>query len=188
MKRLCLMASTLLVLLEFTVDLQAQVGHPGACQERSLRESFYAGYRANVDWPKHYIPAARQPLCHTFAVMIDNGWRRQNLLGDHHFKSDSSELTEAGKLKVRWILSQAPRSRRGIYVQRGVDVAQTSARIAAVQANAASLSPAVKPAFVSDTHIVPEGHPAGVVDNVFVGFQNNRPAPVLPKASKTGAK
>lgn len=116
--------------------------------------------------------------------MINNGWRRQNLLGDYHFEPGTNELTSAGQLKAKWILTQAPQDRRNIYVQRGNTQADTASRIAAVQQWAGHQSPTLEPAIVNDTHIVSEGHTAGSVDHIFVGFQANQPAPVL--APETG--
>jgi hypothetical protein len=180
MKNLCLAASMLLVLIVSAPETSAQCNQCGNCGYSGVGEAMRVGYRANVDWPKHYIPPSRRAVCQTYAAMIQNGWRRQNLLGDYHFDPETNELTEAGKLKVSWILTQAPANRRSIFVQRGVDEAQTAARIAAVQGKASTMNPAVGPIDVNDTHIVAEGHPAGAVDSVFVGFQENRPLPVLP--------
>jgi hypothetical protein len=118
--------------------------------------------------------------------MIHNGWRRQNLLGDYHFEPNSNELTTAGKMKAKWILTQAPQDRRNIYVQRGASQADTSARIAAVHNWAGHQSPTLDPAIVNDTHIVSEGHTAGSVDHIFVGFQQNQPAPVLAPETSGG--
>ena len=174
MKTSCLMASLLLALVFSSSDAAAQCSyHPSLC------DLYRAGYCANVNWPRMYIPAARRSVCSTYNVMTNNGWRRQNLLGDYHFNEDTNELTQAGKLKVNWILSQAPPRRRSIYVQRGSDVEQTGSRIAAVQDFTSNMSPSVGAVDVNDTHIVAEGSSAGAVDNMFVGFQANQPPPVL---------
>ena len=146
----------------------------------TIFDHFKSGYCANVMWPRQFVPAARRGVCETYAAMINNGWRRQNLLGDYHFQPESNELTPAGELKVAWILTQAPLHRRNIYVQRAAGEAGTSARVASVHQYSANLSPAVPDVQVNDTHIVAEGHKAGTVDSMFVGFQENRPPPVLP--------
>lgn len=142
-----------------------------------------AGYHSNNLWPAQYIPTARCYVNSAYTAMIDNGWRRQNLLGDYHFEPGTNELTSAGKLKAKWILTQAPENRRQIFVQRGHTLEDTTARIAAVQYWAGHQSPTLEPAMVHDTHIVSEGHTAASVDHVFVGFQTNQPAPVLPPDS-----
>jgi len=181
MKTLSLSASVLLLLICSTSTSSAQQttqnglnGSPsalGACE---------AGCRANQMWPSQYVPAARRSVQNVYEIMVNNGWRRQNLLGAYHFNPDSNELTEAGKLKVKWILSQAPQHRRSIFVERGSDPSRTDARVASINHWASAMSPSVGIVDINDTHLVAEGHPAGAVDHIFVGFQTNKPAPVLP--------
>jgi hypothetical protein len=146
-----------------------------------------AVYHENCMWPAQYIPTARCSVNNAYTAMINNGWRRQNLLGDYHFEEGSNQLTTAGKLKTKWILTQAPQNRRMIFVERGVDQSETASRIAAIHSWASNQSPVMEPVQVNDTHIVSEGHTAGSVDSIFVGFQNNQPAPVLqPSAASAG--
>ncbi len=193
MKNLSIFSSSLLVLALAAPASRAQ--ECNTCQSSSYqsqtygttRGTFHATYRANVQWPKQFIPPARRTVYQTYATMANNGWRRQNLLGDYHFDPATNELTDAGKLKVRWILSQAPINRRNIFVQRSSDQSQTALRVSSVHRLAAKMSPAVGPVDVNDTHLVAEGHSAKAVDSVFVGFSENRPAPVLPAASSGGS-
>lgn len=145
-----------------------------------------AGYHANNLWPAQYIPTSRCAVNSAYVAMINNGWRRQNLLGQHHFEEGSGELTKAGKMKAKWILTQAPQDRRMIYVERGEDQSETASRIAAVHSWASNQSPASEQVLVNDTHIVSEGHTAGSVDSIFVGFQTNQPPPVLAPAEGSG--
>ena len=191
MKNLCLAASALFLLMIPATPVGAQYGPSGNqcgnCGYNGAGEACRAGYYANVNWPKSYIPSSRRAVCQTYTAMIQNGWRRQNLLGHYHFDSNTNELTEAGKLKVNWILSQAPVDHRSVFVQRGVNEEQTAARIAAVHGNAANMSPAIGPIDVNDTHIVTEGHPAGAVDHTFVSFRENQPLPVLPASTGSDA-
>ncbi len=187
MKYLGISASALLLVVYSTSAASAQYAQYGLYNSSSLLEATQAGCHANQMWPSQYIPAARRSVNSAYAAMVNNGWRRQNLLGAYHFDPDSNELTEAGKLKVNWILSQAPQNRRSIFVERGVDQSNTAARVASVQGWAANRSPATGVVDINDTHIVAEGHPASVVDSIFVGFQANKPAPVLPKASTSSS-
>ena len=132
-------------------------GHCGPCGSRYSATMFdhcCSAYCANVIWPRQFIPAARRGVCQTYAAMINNGWRRQNLLGDYHFEPRSNELTKAGELKVSWILTQAPMHRRNVYVQRAADEADTATRVASVQRYSGNLSPAVPDVMVNDTHII----------------------------------
>ena len=66
------------------------------------------GYHRNVMWPWPYVCPDRLATREPFDIMVRNGWRRQNLLGSHHFDPASGGLTEAGQLQVRWIMTQAP--------------------------------------------------------------------------------
>ncbi len=185
MKHIILAVISLFGSIFMTLEVSAQRGECSCNQGcyAGVGEACRAGFYANATWPRSYIPASRRAVCQTYAAMIQNGWRRQNLLGNYHFDENSNELTEAGKLKVNWILSQAPVDRRSIFVQRGINEAQTATRIASVHDRAANMSPTIGHVEVNDTHLVAEGHSAGVVDSMFVGFQANRPLPALPAST-----
>ncbi len=165
--------------------------YPQSCtaqkQSLSFCKSFAAWYRSVYDmnsmWPSPYIMPARNSINAMYESMISNGWRRQNLLGRHHFDADTQQLTQAGKLKVEWILTQTPPQRRNIFVERGADESLTAKRIESIQQYTARMSPAPGPAMITDTHLVAEGHPASAVDAMFTGYQSNKPAPVLPAPS-----
>ena len=137
----------------------------------------------NICWPEPFLAPDRAAVYDPFAAMVHNGWRRQNLMGNHHFSPETGELTKAGELKVKWILTQVPPRYRTIYVQRGPDSVATEARIDAVNALAADVLPPNVVANVTDTHIVAEGRPADVVDYNNVRFREAAPAPALPAGS-----
>jgi hypothetical protein len=141
------------------------------------------GYHQNTAWPWPYVCpdriAVRQPFCQ----MIENGWRRQNLLGTHHFNPDTNELTSSGELRVRWILTQAPPNRRNIFVERALEKDITEARLATVREFATQVTVDGMTPQVADTFLISEGRPASVVDNTFVRFQESTPPPVLPAAT-----
>ena len=59
-------------------------------------------------WPAPFNCPDRQTVRAPFAIMVNNGWRRQNMLGDFHFEATTGQLTEAGKLKIRWIVIRGP--------------------------------------------------------------------------------
>ncbi len=182
MKSLSIGAGALIAMAIACQGAQAQYGC-GQCYSPTLCEMFKSGYTANVIWPRQFAPAARRPICETYAVMVNNGWRRQNLLGDYHFDPKTNELTRAGEMKVQWILTQAPVHRRSVFVQRANNQSETTTRIAAVQGYSSQMSPHVGPVSVNDTHIVAEGHSASAVDNMFTGFQANQLPPVLPAST-----
>lgn len=141
------------------------------------------GYRQNKVWPWPYVCADRLAVREPFCVMVNNGWRRQNLLGPHHFTENSAQLTTAGELRVRWIMTQAPGERRTIFIERDVDPAVTASRLATARNYASQVSTDGQIAQVVETHLISEGRPAAVVDATNVRFQESLPPPALPAAT-----
>ena len=134
-----------------------------------------------ICWPQPFNHAARAAVFAPFELMVNNGWRRQNLLGDHHFSPDSSKLTRSGELKVHWTLTQAPPHRRTIFVQRAHKPEDTQSRVHAAQEWAHELPLEAETTIdVAETHLIAEGRPAATVDNINVRFTESMPEPVLP--------
>jgi len=110
--------------------------------------------------------------------MVNNGWRRQCLLGRHHFDAETGKLTRAGELKVRWILTQTPPNRRQIYIERAADTTTTEQRLATAQDYANGMTLEGGEAMVAATHIQSEGRPAAVVDRERSLYIENRFPPI----------
>lgn len=141
------------------------------------------GYCRNQVWPWPYICPDRVAVREPFCIMVNNGWRRQNLLGPHHFDAQSGKLTTAGELKVHWIMTQAPPDRRSIFVERSIEAGVTEKRIEAARAYATQVAVDGQAPQLFETHLVSEGRPASVVDATNVRFQESLPPPVLPAAT-----
>ena len=58
------------------------------------------GYHRNEAWPFPFFCPDRASVREPFRIMVDNGWRRQNLLGEHHFNAETNRLTTAGELRA----------------------------------------------------------------------------------------
>jgi hypothetical protein len=140
------------------------------------------GYHANKMWPWPYVCPDRIAVREPFCIMVNNGWRRQNLIGSHHFLPETNQLNAAGQLRVHWIMTQAPPERRSIFVERSLDQNANNQRIAAVQEYATQVGIDGRSPQVSQTHLVSEGRPASVVDFTNTKFQQSMPLPVLPAA------
>ncbi|MEM1305310.1 MAG: hypothetical protein AAGG46_10455 [Planctomycetota bacterium] len=155
-------------------------------QHRSgtLMDSLHKGGQRNARWPSPYLCADRAHVRSPFEAMIVNGWRRQNLLGGHHFNGAATELTQSGKLKVRWIMTQAPPEFRQVFVERSLEEGVTEARIAAAQDFATLVARGGDAPRVADTHIISEGRPAATVDFVNTQFRENMPTPTLPESTQ----
>ena len=134
-------------------------------------------------WPTPFVQPDRHSARAPFALMVSNGWRRQNLLGDHHFVDQTGELTESGRIKVRWILTEAPRHHRTIYVHRATEPGMTIARIDNVQQLAAQLVPQGTLPMVLETSIPVQGWPAARADMIGRKFDASIPDPRLPEAA-----
>jgi len=193
MKSSALWAALPVAVLAASTAVAQHHPHGPACQpacspagRHVYAESCEAAYYENKMWPNQYIGPSRRGICQATEAMINNGWRRQNLLGKHHFHADGEKLSEAGQLKVEWILTQAPAHRRTVYVERTMEQEETARRVQSVQDLAANMTPSA-PADVQETHIRDEGHPAGTVDAVFTGFSANQMIPALPQASGGGS-
>jgi hypothetical protein len=139
-------------------------------------------------WPQPFVIPDRHAVRSPFAVMVANGWRRQNLLGDHHFVDQSGELTEAGRLKVRWVLTEAPQHHRTIYVHTADNPELTAARIDSVQQLAAQLVPEGELPLVLETGIPAQGWPAARADMIGRKFEESTPEPRLKEASPSGGE
>jgi hypothetical protein len=145
------------------------------------------GYHVNAQWPWPYVCPDRIAVQEPFCIMVNNGWRRQNLLGGHHFNPENNQLNAAGQLRVQWIMTQAPPDRRSIFVERALDTKINAQRLTAVREYAIQVSADGRPAQVAETSLMFEGRPASVVDATNVKFQQSMPAPVLPAAQSTSS-
>ncbi len=158
-------------------------GHKG-CYGYAGGYTCEEAYYDNAIWPRQYIAPSRRGICQATELMINNGWRRHNILSSFHFDANTGELSEAGRLKVEWILTQAAPNRRTIYIERTANQDKTAERLQAVQELAANLASGA--ADVQETHIRDHGHPASAVDAVFTGFSANQLIPALPPSATAG--
>jgi hypothetical protein len=136
-------------------------------------------------WPQPFTRADAYTVQATLGLMVSNGWRRQNMLCDFHFVPETDELTEAGRQKVYWILTEGPQQHRVIYVHRVGSFEKTAARINHVQQAAAAMVPEGPPPPVLATYSAPPGWPAAEVDIVGRKFIDSTPTPRVPKQEAT---
>ncbi len=144
------------------------------------------GREENNLWPQQYVGADRERAQAPFNTMVRNGWRRQNLLGSHHFNEDSTKLTQAGKLRVQWILTQPPQEFRQVFIERSLETGIAETRTATINQFASRVLRDGGIADVTETHIVSDGRPATMVDFVNTTFRENMPIPTLPNSVPGG--
>ncbi len=163
------------------------VQHAGAvcCDDTAIYVK--RGYYTNEMWPWPYVCPDRISVREPFAIMVNNGWRRENLLGAHHFVPETNQLNAAGQLRVQWIMTQAPPDRRNIFVERALDPNVNTQRMAAVRDYATQVAMDGRAPQIAQTNLIFEGRPASVVDATNTKFQQAMPVPVLPAAQSTSS-
>src|SRR3954469_24368548 len=115
------------------------------------------GYYVNRQWPWPYVCPDRIAVREPFCMMINNGWRRENLLGAHHFNPDTNQLNAAGQLRVQWILTQAPPDHRSIFVERSLDAKIATQRLAAVRDYSTQIAFDGRTPQIAETTLMSEG-------------------------------
>jgi hypothetical protein len=97
-------------------------------------------YARNNSWPQPFRAADATSVVAPFEVMRANGWRENNTLGRLLFSKENT-LSEAGALKIQWIVTQAPAGYRVIYVKSGSTKQETDARVESVQLAVSQMIP-----------------------------------------------
>jgi len=132
-------------------------------------------------WPKPFTCPDRFSVRAPFAMMVSNGWERQNTLGDHQFDPQTGELNEAGRLKVHWILTQAPAHHRTIFLYGNPADPETAAkRMDSIHRVAAVLAPSGGVTPVLQTDKPAPGLPARHVDIIFRAWDRSEYPPRIP--------
>lgn len=159
------------------------------CQEsrgqgiRAFVHSIGVDAARNGCWPDAFVPTDRTNARLPFVLMVQNGWKRQNLISDHYFQEDGKTLTDAGKRQIKWILTQAPPHHRTIFVKEGDDADITAARLKAVSETAVKVVGPHQKVDIQITNIDPPGWPAEYVDSVERAYLKTMPDPRLPARS-----
>ncbi|MFO0921829.1 MAG: hypothetical protein U0905_04985 [Pirellulales bacterium] len=106
--------------------------------------------RNNI-WPHPFRSADAGAVYAPFDVMKANGWKLYNTLGTGFF-TEQNALTDAGRIRLEWIISQAPVDRRQVFVLKGATGDDTAARVESVQVAISQLLPVgeLPPIYVTD--------------------------------------
>lgn len=144
-------------------------------------------HRAHLDamrmncWPEPFSHRDRELVRSPLFAMTSRGWQLQNTLSDHFFRAEDQSLTQAGQIKLRWMLTQVPAHRRAVYVLRAADSQVTSDRLDSVRyAVEAMTTEGTRPdVLVSD--MAPAGGSGDYFDQVDRQLKASVPAPRLPE-------
>jgi hypothetical protein len=150
-------------------------------------------HRVHVDfkrmncWPEPFVEMDRHAAAAPFEAFKDAGWRLENTLVEFLFTEDQ-QLTHAGKLKVRHILTQVPAHRRNIFVLQGETPEITERRVDAVQRAVAEIlvDGPLPPVLVTDQ--IPRSGSGDYLNTVNRKYRESIPAPVLPEAEGSSSE
>ena len=143
-------------------------------------------HRASIDfhrnncWPQPFQAQDHELTRNPLIAMTAAGWRQNNTLSDHFFSMDDQAINQAGEIKIRWIVTQAPPHRRTVFVLRGPTPESTAARVAAVQSKVDKFASAGQHPEVVVTEVIPPGASGDYFDQVDRQFKQSIPAPRLP--------
>lgn len=140
-------------------------------------------FRRNNCWPQPFQMQDRELIRAPLICMTAAGWRQNNTLSDHFFGIEDQALNQAGEIKIRWIVTQAPPHRRTVFVLRGQNAEATAARVSAVQHAIEKFVPEGHRPEVLLTDVVPPGASGDYFYQVDVQFKQSIPPPRLPAMS-----
>jgi len=139
-------------------------------------------FHRNNCWPEPFVYPDRAAVKAPFEAMTQRGWEQQNMLGPHHFNAETNQLTDAGKIKLRWIMTQAPPQFRTAFVEQDLNPDVTAARMKAAQQSADQIVQGGAAA-IQETTLVSHGNSGAYFDSVYQKFESSTPEPRLPAAS-----
>lgn len=181
MRHLTNISRPFLVLLALTVfATSAQAGW------HDFWHNVNIGYHRNNAWPQPFSEADAMQTMAPFDVMKRNGWREHNTIGNELFRQGDGALLAAGHNRVKWIATQCPDMRRGIFVLRGRTEAETQARVASVRQTVASLNVAGTLPHVTVTNIVPGTVAGARATKISRDALEQQASPKLPNTSAAG--
>lgn len=138
---------------------------PPQARPTGPKSTFIHGYYDAHYWPYPYRQQDRNTVRGITEICAQSGWMTATTLYDYHFE-DSGKLNRAGRMRLQWIVQNAPAQRRHAYVQAAISPQESQARLASVQNEATLLAGggAVPPVDLRTT--MPEGRPAVEIDRI----------------------
>ena len=142
-------------------------------------------YRRMNCWPQPFKDANRSLVRHNLSRFADRGWQLNNTLSNHMFDTATQQLTTAGMIKLRWIMTQAPLNRQQVFVLQGRTPEETKVRIKSVKRAVLQLRSADADSRVQLTNRTPWGGSGEYFQSVDTSYKQSIPKPRLPKRTGT---
>ena len=146
-------------------------------------------YRNKVDfhrngaWPEPFQSADRAIYREYWHIQVNNGWRLQNTVGTIFYEEGSNELTRAGELKVKHVVTQNPSHRRTVFVLMADTQAVTAKRVESVQRAVSKYVPEGPLPQILLTDVDVEGGSGEYFDRIDNAYRQSIPAPRLGDSS-----
>jgi uncharacterized membrane protein YgcG len=140
-------------------------------------------YRNKVDfhrnnaWPEPFQSADRANYRQYWHIQVNNGWRLQNTVGTVFYEEGSNELTRAGELKVKHVVTQNPSHRRTVFVLMADTQAVTAKRVEAVQRAVSKYVPEGPLPQILLTDVDVDGGSGEYFDRIDNAYRQSIPAP-----------
>lgn len=161
-------------------------GSLGFAQTHSDSSCNYDYYR-NKLWPTPFRAMDTTSVQSVFDQQADNGWRLFNTLSNAMFDPKTHRLTDAGKAHVQWIVSQAPQSRRVVFVLQGNNQQSTALRVESTQLAVSELIPVGPLPSIYLTDREPVGSSGVYQTAIHRAMLSSVPTPRLTSAANGGA-
>ena len=146
------------------------------------------GLHRNNAWPDPFVEADALQVVAPFEAMKRNGWRLHNTIGDNLFRDSDGELLASGHNRLHWIATQAPLSRREVFVLRGRSDTETDARVASVREALSRIDTRGSEPTVYVTDIEPSTASGAWATQINRMYMQQLPAPKLPSSSASGTQ
>jgi len=156
------------------------------CPPSSHTSCTYDYYR-NRMWPAPFTAADTNSVTAIFDQQRSNGWRLHNTLSTAMFDPRTNCLTEAGKAHVKWIVTNAPQSRRVVFVLQDADQQLTSTRVESTQLAISEVVPVGPLPQIYLTDREPFGSSGVYQTAVHRAMANSLPAPRLTSTGGSGS-
>ncbi|MGE3314397.1 MAG: hypothetical protein AB7O26_04715 [Planctomycetaceae bacterium] len=123
-------------------------------------------YHAAHYWPYPYICEDRSYVRNLSQAQINNGWITETTLYSYHFNEETHELTDSGRLHLRWILENVPPEHRMVWVQTAPNKDVAAVQLLNVRSAAVEIAGEENLPGISHRVTTPTGRPALEVDAI----------------------
>lgn len=147
-------------------------------------DTFKADYRINrarsSAWPQPFSCWDREHYHAIFNQQFATGNQVAHTLTAEYFDPETNKLNRAGEMKVAWIMQNAPRNDKQIYVHQDGTAPTAERRMASIRAFTGRYYAHLGNATVATSQIRPNQIPAYFQREYLRAYTEEQPAPIIP--------